>query len=171
MQTSVLAPRIFKHIRKKCTPENWDGKHRHAVLYLWQILSWKMINLQSTNLRFFFLILCVFAEKYSLKSFNWRFSMCVKLAAPFYQMHQYYREGEFDSCLEKWSQLTDCMLLRTAARPRIQVSLWLQWSTPPVCETCCEWNEWLSEIISEAVSLESLSSLIHGWQSAKGCRD
>eukprot|EP00897_Mesotaenium_endlicherianum_P010021 jgi/Mesen1/9047/ME000057S08462 len=43
--------------------------------------------------------------------------------APVFQITEYYREGQFDSCLGKWRNLGDCMLLRTAAAPRIQAKL------------------------------------------------
>eukprot|EP00271_Cylindrocystis_brebissonii_P014308 TRINITY_DN35627_c0_g1_i1.p1 TRINITY_DN35627_c0_g1~~TRINITY_DN35627_c0_g1_i1.p1 ORF type:complete len:131 (-),score=28.03 TRINITY_DN35627_c0_g1_i1:428-820(-) len=40
--------------------------------------------------------------------------------SPVYQMTQYYREGEFDSCVQKWTDFSDCMLMRTSAAQRIQ---------------------------------------------------
>ncbi|GJP39547.1 hypothetical protein CLOM_g23907 [Closterium sp. NIES-68] len=60
--------------------------------------------------------------------------------SPVYQTTQYYREGAFDSCVGKWGDLWDCMLLRTAAAPAVMVSapcwttLLTVWAAP-----CCCW--------------------------------
>lgn len=48
-----------------------------------------------------------------------RFMNC---AAPVYQMTEYYREGTFSNCRDKWSDLFDCISLKTKPAAQIQVS-------------------------------------------------
>lgn len=38
-----------------------------------------------------------------------------------HQMQMYYRLGEFDNCSDKWSALTDCLVLKTKRSSEVQV--------------------------------------------------
>eukprot|EP00249_Psilotum_nudum_P007575 c20665_g1_i1 orf=236-619(-) len=42
---------------------------------------------------------------------------------PVHQMKEYYREGTFDSCRKKWSELFDCFYLRTKPDAEVQAIL------------------------------------------------
>lgn len=44
------------------------------------------------------------------------------MAAPFHQMQQYYRYGEFDTCFGKWNALVDCLTLKTKKSSEVKVS-------------------------------------------------
>jgi Protein of unknown function (DUF3128) len=43
------------------------------------------------------------------------------IAAPFHQMQQYYRCGEFDNCFAKWNDLIDCLTLKTKKSSEVEV--------------------------------------------------
>nr|PNR29423.1 hypothetical protein PHYPA_028116 [Physcomitrium patens] len=43
--------------------------------------------------------------------------------SPVYQMTEYYREGTFDNCRRKWSELFDCISLKTKRADEIKVIL------------------------------------------------
>ncbi|KAF3776148.1 hypothetical protein EJ110_NYTH49000 [Nymphaea thermarum] len=45
---------------------------------------------------------------------------CAVLAAPVYQMKQYYRYGVFDNCSDKWNALFDCFHLKTKRSSEVQ---------------------------------------------------
>jgi len=49
-------------------------------------------------------------------------SICV-LAAPVHQMQQYYRLGALDNCSQKWSDLFDCLNLKTKSSSEVQVCM------------------------------------------------
>ena len=44
-------------------------------------------------------------------------------AAPVYQMTEYYREGTFDNCRSKWTELFDCLSLKTKPADQLQVCI------------------------------------------------
>lgn len=50
-------------------------------------------------------------------------------AAPVYQMTVYYQDGVVDSCTQKWSELYDCLKLKTRTRVEQEVSA----SSRPLC--------------------------------------
>ncbi|KAF9684604.1 hypothetical protein SADUNF_Sadunf04G0135700 [Salix dunnii] len=43
--------------------------------------------------------------------------------SPVHQVQQYYRLGLFDNCSQKWSDLVDCLTLKTKRSSQVQVSL------------------------------------------------
>ncbi|KAJ6403108.1 hypothetical protein OIU84_015097 [Salix udensis] len=48
--------------------------------------------------------------------------------SPVHQVQQYYRLGLFDNCSQKWSDLVDCLTLKTKRSSQVQVSLSLSLS-------------------------------------------
>lgn len=43
--------------------------------------------------------------------------------SPFHQVREYYREGTFDNCRRKWSELFDCFHLKTLSEAKAQAIL------------------------------------------------
>lgn len=50
-----------------------------------------------------------------------RFNSGNLFAAPFYQMQQYYRVGKLDDCTKKFSDLFDCLSLKTKRASEVEV--------------------------------------------------
>eukprot|EP00270_Netrium_digitus_P022029 TRINITY_DN970_c0_g1_i2.p1 TRINITY_DN970_c0_g1~~TRINITY_DN970_c0_g1_i2.p1 ORF type:complete len:105 (-),score=18.47 TRINITY_DN970_c0_g1_i2:86-400(-) len=65
--------------------------------------------------------------------------------SPVHQVKEYYREGEFDSCLGKLSDLWTCLLLRTSAAPRIRESM-----ERKRVEECASIGMWQLRTVQEA---------------------
>nr|VDC83442.1 unnamed protein product [Brassica rapa] len=71
-------------------------------------------------------------------------------AAPFYQMQQYYRVGKLDDCTKKFSDLFDCLSLKTKSSSEAEKIMEEQekadaakhiWTMRTQVEASSHWNE------------------------------
>ncbi|KAH7674357.1 hypothetical protein IHE45_08G067900 [Dioscorea alata] len=82
-------------------------------------------------------------------------SNALMLSAPFHQMQQYYRYGNFDNCFGKWNALFDCLSLKTKRPSEVQEILEARekakphiWTYRTVEEASANWWRMYSHIVT-----------------------
>ncbi|XP_010689984.2 uncharacterized protein LOC104903615 [Beta vulgaris subsp. vulgaris] len=73
--------------------------------------------------------------------------------SPVHQLQQYYRVGVLDNCSEKWSNLYDCLTLKTKSSAKVQEILEIRekekhhiWSFRTPEESAAKWNSWYGHL-------------------------
>uniref|UniRef100_A0A7C9A052 Uncharacterized protein n=1 Tax=Opuntia streptacantha TaxID=393608 RepID=A0A7C9A052_OPUST len=73
--------------------------------------------------------------------------------SPVHQMQQYYRLGALDNCSQKWSDLFDCLNLKTKSSSEVQEILEARekakphiWSFRTQEESAAQWQKWYGHL-------------------------
>uniref|UniRef100_A0A803M683 Uncharacterized protein n=1 Tax=Chenopodium quinoa TaxID=63459 RepID=A0A803M683_CHEQI len=82
------------------------------------------------------------------------YGMCgYQFGAPVHQVQQYYRLGVLDNCSGKWSNLVDCLTLKTKSSAELQEILETRekekqhiWSFRTPEESAAKWQQWYGQL-------------------------